>query len=259
VERVRVGLLAVTLLLARAGHSGADYIFVCQLPSPSSSDGQFPNSRSLTADSAEVVIVPDALNRRIHLLISSYAFLASFGEFGSGDGESPDAMSAFLPTLGNPVAGNWLKTPGRQFPDGGTFLGDFAGLTMGSLQFNGAFSLGISHTDANPVADTIDHGGEMSTGDYSFLARFGGPSLGETQAVEAFHVVLSPMASGPAAGRFSNPKLLFGLCLIALSMFGTLGYAWRQRKRRLRRFLRGPRRTTLYRSPNLPQPPGKTL
>jgi hypothetical protein len=253
VERVLVGLVAATLLL-RANPGRSDYIFVCQLPSPGSSDGQFPISRSLRVDSEQARNVPDALHRQVRVFLGRHPFLVKFSELGNEDKEPAEPNPAFLPTLGNPIPGNWLRIPSQQVLGGGPIFGDFAGFTVGILLINGT-----SHADAELVADTIDHGGEISTGNYSFLRRFGGLDLGETQPAAPPRVVAGTAVSVPVSSPLYNSGVVCALCFLALGLFGTLGFGWRERKRRLHRFLRGPRRTTLYRSPSLPPPPGKAL
>jgi hypothetical protein len=258
VERVVVGLAAVTLLFSAGSQGRADYIVVCHLAAPTNSSGQFPSARSLTGDPAENPSLPEALSQHIHFFANSLTLLVDFGDLGSLKADAGRHQAAFLPTIQDPVGGNWLKLDNPQLSIDGSFPGPFNRSGLPDVQFNSIPGLSASLFEAVFVADTIDLGGEISTGGSSFLARFGGLDLGDTQAAEPPRIVAGPAGKSSATNRLSDPKVLLSLGLVALGVLGVLGYAWRRRKRRLRRILRGPRRATFYRSPSLPWPPGRT-
>src|SRR5207248_7622308 len=108
VERVLVGLAAVALLLDGAEHGRADYIFVCQLPGPSSGEEQFSNSRGLTVDAAGNVLVPDAVHQHMEAFCGGRLFLTDFDN-PSGGVPPSEPNGPVVAAIERAIAGDWQK------------------------------------------------------------------------------------------------------------------------------------------------------
>jgi hypothetical protein len=79
---------------------------------------------------------------------------------------------------------------------------------------------------------------------------------GQALSAEPNRGAVAPFRNPAVPDKGLDHKLVLIVSPIALGVLGALGYLWRQRRRRLHRALRGPRRTTVYRSPTFPKPPG---
>jgi hypothetical protein len=250
VERVLVALAVVALLSNGAEHGRADYLFVCQLPGPSSSAEQFPSSRGSSVDPMGNVFFPNTVNQDTEVLSGSRLLLTHFDNPSRRLAEPSDPALALVKKI---IADDWQKFPTLPLTADGIFLGDSANLGIGGLQFRNRFPLDASPPGGFVVADAMDERGE-TPGDEVHIARFG--SLGgDAPSSESSRAAL-PFTNATVPDKVSERTLIL-VFLLAFVALGTVGYLWRRRRRRLHRALRGPRRATVYRTPNFPWPPSR--
>ena len=257
-ERVAVGLTAAALLIGSAECSRADYVSVCHLDGPSGGDEQSVNWRGFTVDPAGKVFFPNTASQHLEALDGGRLLLTNFGDVESAPEQSAVPAGMTLPTIGDAVSGDRQRLHVRPLTNAGTLLGDSANLGIGGLQLGNLTNPDDSLATDFFVADSIDRRGELSVGDEPYIARFGGLGIGDVPLSEPDRVVLSPSGNGSGPEKGADHKLAWVMSLVALGVLSTLGYMWRRRRRPAHRALRGPRRTTVYRAPSLPNPPGAT-
>jgi hypothetical protein len=248
-ERFRVGLTALALIVSGVGHGRADYVLVGQFDSPGNGDGRYSDFQGVAVvPSGNIVANP--LTRRIHVFTDQRLFLTSFGYLG--DGGAKDVKTSGLILQLPATAGELTNHRTRHFSSDILLLNELGSLGIGSVQCADLSGVDLALTGGLLVDDSIDRSGESSTRTDPVLAKLGGSGSREAPFSETTRV----FARSPGNGIVANPKVILSLILLALAVLGTLGYSWRRRRRRRHRALRGPRRTATYRSPSLPDPRG---
>jgi hypothetical protein len=249
-ERFRVGLATMVLLLSCAGYNRADYVFPWGLGSLGNGAGRFSNPQTVAGVPPGSVLIVDALNHRIQVFVSGGIFISRFSIRSSGYGQAFESGDELAATSENSARNDWRDPFIRQASGDGT-----VSMTRGSF----AAAIRSFHSDLGVelalqadlfIADVFDRRSEASAGEDPLLASFG--SLGNP-AVQPFQ---APRAGvEPSSDGFSY-KLGLSLALVGIAGLATLGYVWRQRKTPLHRNPGGRRPISPYRSPSLPIPRG---
>jgi hypothetical protein len=248
-ERFRVGLATMVMLLSGAGYNRADYVFPYALGSLGNGAGRFSNPQSVAVVPSGSFLIADALNHRIQVFISGGIFVTRFSILSSGYrhiAESGDELMA----SGNPVPSDWIDPLTGPTTGEGTLAMNLGSVAAAVGQVHNYLGVNLTLPADLFVADLFNHRNETSTGEDPFLASFG--SLGGPAA----QPIQAPRVSLDLSTDTFNYKLGLSLVLVGLAGLATLGYAWRQRKPPPRRTPGGRRPISPYRSPSLPTPRG---
>jgi hypothetical protein len=241
-ERLRVGLAAMVLLLGGVGQSRADYLFPSRISDPGGA-GQLSYPPDVAVPPSGSVLIAEALNHHVQVFVSAGVFVTRFGNRSSGYAQIFEPGEAASASLLDPLT--WpSSTHSTLFMDPDSFG------THGE-QVSYAFG---NHSVAVAdmfVVESFHRGRETSSSSDPFLASIG-LTLGETQPAEPSRVIIVE----PPPSMLSNRKILLSVIVLAIGGFVTAGFVWRQRKHSSYRTPGRRRPIWPYRSTGLPNPRG---
>ncbi|HLJ92597.1 MAG TPA: hypothetical protein VKU02_05315 [Gemmataceae bacterium] len=241
-DRFLVGFMTVALLLSSVGRSPADFRSVHSFGDSVFCEEQIARFPATGVDSATELLLAEVLHLRAHVFI-----VTSLTNLTGGQRHSLEPVGPITTPARDAVSFDpWSVAP-RQFEGDLAFLAAACCLGVGDARLPLAKDPSISSTfpPRTEMLSSID----------PVLAKFGGFDMAAVQW-ELPRVVIDLSGGGSILARLLQYKLLLGMSLLAVIAVSVLGYVVRHRRTMPHRALRGPRATTLYRSPASSNPRG---
>jgi hypothetical protein len=240
-ERLRVGLTAVVLLLGGWGQGRADYLFPSRLRDLDGA-GPFLSPHGIVVPPSGSVLIAEALNHRIQVFLRTGLFVTRFGNLSTGYEQLFEPGDVAMASLLDPLT--WQPST-----DGTSFLGSGS---FGTLE--GPVTYAVVK-DTVPFADSFAAASfqgrrQTSPSNDPFLGSIG-YTIGEAQSAEPSRIIVEPPGS-----MLGNRKVVLSLIVLGVSALATVGYLLRQRKPSMSRAPGGRRPISPYRPANLPNPRG---
>lgn len=180
--RVLVPLCAVALL-ALAGATPVDALFLGEWGGAGSGDGEFQTPTSVATDSSNYVYVADSGNNRIQKFTELGTFVGKWGSTGSGPGQFSTPESVATDVDGNVYVVDKGNFRVEKFSPGGEFLAQWGSHGSGPGQFEAPAGIAVDPTGTGDVfvADAGTNRIEKFNPAGEFVAAWGSAGTGQGQ------------------------------------------------------------------------------
>jgi DNA-binding beta-propeller fold protein YncE len=174
------------------------------------------------------VYVVDEFNKRIQQYTSTvpptaYAYQATFGSPGSGDGQLVSPRGAAVDSSGNLYVADSDNDRIQKFTSSGVFIAKWGGAGSGDGQMNQPFDVAVAPDGSVYVADTSNHRIQKFTSSGVFIAKLGGAGSGDGQLVQPEGVATDSAGNVYVADSGNDRIQKFSASGAFIGKFGSTG------------------------------------